>query len=367
MRAATFLGTVLLLTGCGGGGGGTDPAPSSFDSAPNTSVASTAAPNQGASGTNTTETSPVADATSSAAARSLTASVDQAVPEADDPDGPGDGLHGLVDATGLNPSALALGHNHTCMLSSGRVTCWGDNSWGQSDVPSTLSKVTALAAADQNTCALDEFYVTCWGIDGFDIFPAFHGTQLDTGGFHVCVIDEDGLSCFRSANDYGELEVPADLVNPSQVATGLKHSCALDEKGVQCWGDNAFGQSTVPELNAPSTITAGGHHTCALDDSGVVCWGNNQLGQLDVPSLVEPSSVVAGYNYTCAIDRFGLLCWGDNRQSQSDVPSLVEPTAVYPGTHHTCAVEENRDLRCWGYNAQGQLDIPGGTSSDTRS
>ena len=55
------------------------------------------------------------------------------------------------------------------------------------------------------------------------------------------------------------------------------HSCALDDSGVVCWGDNGYGQITVPALSNPVAVSAGGCHSCALDDSGVVCWGRNNV------------------------------------------------------------------------------------------
>jgi len=61
--------------------------------------------------------------------------------------------------------------------------------------------------------------------------------------------------------------------NNYQVDVGGDYSCALDDKGVVCWGDNIFGQITVPELSNPTQVTVGRNRACALDDTGVVCWG----------------------------------------------------------------------------------------------
>jgi len=52
-----------------------------------------------------------------------------------------------------------------------------------------------------------------------------------------------------------------------------------------CWGDNTYGQRTVPLLSHPVAVNAGWSHTCALDDHGVVCWGLNDNGQTSVPAL----------------------------------------------------------------------------------
>ena len=35
-------------------------------------------------------------------------------------------------------------------------------------------------------------------------------------------------------------------MNPVALAAGFLHTCALDDNGNTCWGDNVFGQATVP-------------------------------------------------------------------------------------------------------------------------
>ncbi len=272
-----------------------------------------------------------------------------------------DGIYDGVDNLPFVPQEhLTLGHNHTCALIDGDVTCWGSDLFGQSSVPGILRETRQVVAADQNTCAMDEHNVTCWGIDGFNLFPLNNGRQMSTGGLHVCVIDDEGLWCYRGGNKYGELEVPTDLKNPRQVAVGLHHTCTLDDNGVKCWGRNDFGETNIPVLNDPRWITAGGNFTCALDGDSVVCWGLNNYGQLDVPSLINPKYVEAGFSHACAIDDAGLVCWGRNSFQQADPPMLASPYQAAPGTHHSCALDEAGGLSCWGYDAQGQSSVPTG-------
>ena len=70
-------------------------------------------------------------------------------------------------------------------------------------------------------------------------------------------------------------------------------------------------------------VSAGDSHTCALDDAGVVtCWGNDEYGQSTVPdSLGTVVQVSAGYNHTCALDDAGTMtCWGGLGYSTSRAP-----------------------------------------------
>ncbi|MEM7364468.1 MAG: hypothetical protein AAF525_10625 [Pseudomonadota bacterium] len=253
---------------------------------------------------------------------------------------------------------IALGHNHTCSLIGGKLQCWGSNHFGQSDIPNTVTRPSQVVAADQNTCVMDEHNVTCWGIDGLDVFPINNGHQLSTGGFHVCVIDDDGLWCYRGGNFFGELEVPMDLANPQQVAAGYTHSCVLDDNGVHCWGSNDHGEIDVPPLNQPISISAGAYYSCAIDRDGVTCWGLNDFGQTDVPSLINPVAVNAGLQHACAIDEAGVRCWGKNQFLQADTPSIQDPSSVVAGTHHSCSVSSVNAVQCWGYNGEGQTNVP---------
>jgi len=36
------------------------------------------------------------------------------------------------------------------------------------------------------------------------------------------------------------------LVNPTAIAAGYAHTCAIDDNGVTCWGEDRFGESSVP-------------------------------------------------------------------------------------------------------------------------
>ncbi len=250
---------------------------------------------------------------------------------------------------------MSLTHGHSCASVAGQVICWGSNHFGESDVPETLVNPYMVSIGGQDSCALDEFYVTCWGLSGFDIIGVNDATDLSRNVYHACVIDEMSLFCFGSGNDFGELDVPGDLVNPVQVAAGVYHTCALDEEGVKCWGDDSLGATSVPVLNSPTQITAGNSFTCALDADGVKCWGDGDDGILDVPSLVNPRQISAGYRHACALDDYGIQCWGANSFGQTDVPSLINPVSVAAGTHHSCALDD-KEVICWGYNGWGQTE-----------
>ena len=51
--------------------------------------------------------------------------------------------------------AITVGDGHACaLLDSGRVECWGGNTYGQADAPS--GRFSAVSAGASHTCALTE-------------------------------------------------------------------------------------------------------------------------------------------------------------------------------------------------------------------
>ena len=51
--------------------------------------------------------------------------------------------------------------DHTCALDGAGLHCWGENSYGQSDVPA-LTNPTAVGVGSRHTCAIDDD-----GVHGF--------------------------------------------------------------------------------------------------------------------------------------------------------------------------------------------------------
>ena len=61
-------------------------------------------------------------------------------------------------------TAISAGWTHCLALSGGTVVAWGDDSYGQTDVPATLANVVAIAAGDNFSVALSaDGTVTAWG------------------------------------------------------------------------------------------------------------------------------------------------------------------------------------------------------------
>lgn len=267
---------------------------------------------------------------------------------------------------GLTAAAVTAGYQHTCaLLVDGEVTCWGQDDRGQvGNGPSTgvvlspsatlalpgASKATAIDAGTSHTCALlTTGGVTCWGNDDYgqlgngsgtgnvDSPPApvalpggETATAIAAGFYTTCALLTSGaISCW-GRDYYGLLGNGAptqDMVSPptpillpggataTAIATRNRHMCALLSTGaLSCWGSDEYGQlgngattgdkdSPAPPLSLPGGETAvaiatGYYHTCAiLASSLVTCWGEDRSGELGngaiTGNVVSPPTPIA--------------------------------------------------------------------------
>ena len=93
-------------------------------------------------------------------------------------------------------AAVAAGYLHSvALLSNGTVVVWGDNSFGQTNVPPGLTNVIAIAAGD----------------------------------YHTLALRADGVIIGWGDNSFGQLNVPS-VPNPVALASGNYHGLALSAR-----------------------------------------------------------------------------------------------------------------------------------------
>src|SRR6185369_2296651 len=112
-------------------------------------------------------------------------------------------------------TAIAAGGYHSVALKNdGNLSAWGEDTSGQSTVPSGLTGVIGIAAGNSHTVALkSDGTVVAWG-----------------------------------ANNHGQSTVPAGLSGVVGIAAGYSYTVAVKNDGtLVSWGDNKVGQSTVPQ------------------------------------------------------------------------------------------------------------------------
>ncbi len=221
------------------------------------------------------------------------------------------------------------------------VIAWGDNTYGETNVPLGLSNVISVAAGSSHSVALrSDGTVTVWGA------TASWGT-----------------------NFYGVLDVPSSVTNVVAIATGLGHILALRNDGtVVAWGYNYKQQTNVPTALSNVVAVAGGdQHSLALKSDGtVVAWGGNTVGQTNVPpGLSNVVAVAAGELSSVALTSNGsVVAWGSNAYGQTNVPvGLSNVVAVAAGGSHNLALKNDGTVVAWGWNGYGQTDVPAGLNN----
>ncbi len=251
-------------------------------------------------------------------------------------------VDGATDATGRAPEDDAPSDSAPAETDSGDVTDAGapdaDAADADAGVPSSCSStpcVIDVGAGSGHVCALlSSGAVSCWGQNfygqGGGTDASAQSTPVPVGGLGVV----------------------------KQLAVGWYHNCALlSDDTVWCWGNNRFGQLARPTdggdygTSTPMQVTgftekvlelaAGGYHTCArLQNGQVACWGQNNAGQIGVgdPAALNSSSYVA---------------------TPTVVPNITAVVALGTTNRVSCVKQQNSGVSCWGSNAQGQLGDDG--------
>ena len=71
-----------------------------------------------------------------------------------------------IDGDGLHDYHLTGGSDHTCVIDSIDLHCWGHNYNGQTDIPDYLVNPKQVSAGTAHTCAIDDNGLHCWGSNG---------------------------------------------------------------------------------------------------------------------------------------------------------------------------------------------------------
>ena len=253
------------------------------------------------------------------------------------------------------------------------VVAWGDNSYGQTNMPGGLTNIVAVAGGGSHSLALrSDGKVVAWGYNQYgqtNVPPALDKIVAVAGGTsHSLALRNDGTVAAWGQNTSGQTNVPAGLGGVVAVAAGGSHSLALQGDGtVVAWGNNYYGQSMPAGLVGVVAIAAGGSHSLALRSDGkVVAWGSNTNGQTAVPAnLSNVVAIAAGNNHSLALRNDGsVVAWGLNSSGQTNVPSGLSGVAtVAAGGSHSLALRSDGRVVAWGNNSDGQTTVPTAVSN----
>jgi alpha-tubulin suppressor-like RCC1 family protein len=282
-------------------------------------------------------------------------------------------------------SAIAAGYFHSLALKSGRVWAWGNNSNGQTNVPtSAQSGVTNIAAGGSFSLALQtNGAVVVWGADfvatNVPISATSGVTQIAAGESHALALKNGGILAWGS-NTFGQCDVPVELTSGvTNISAGAYYSMALKNGGVQVFGipatnEWAYSIRSVPvaATSGVSAISAGRWHALALKNGGVIAWGSPFFDATNVPAAATSgvSAIAAGDLFSMALKTNGtLVIWGDTSKGQAPIPDYATNgiAKIAAGVGHCLAISSGMPPRfLWASLPVGYPTIPyNGTISAT--
>lgn len=259
-------------------------------------------------------------------------------------------------------------------LPPGAVEVWGDNSYGQTNVPPGLTNLLAIASDDGSGLALQgNGALVAWGHNNYSQtnvpLALSNVVAIAGGGVHSVALQSNGTVVAWGNNGYGQTNVPTGLSNVVAIAAGYYHSMALQSNGtVTAWGDNYYGEINVPHgLSNVVAIAGGFGDSLALSNDGnVVAWGNNDYGEVTVPPGLSSVMAIAagGYHNLALLSNGTVVAWGDNAYGEATVPTgLTNVAAIAAGLYHSLALLSNGTVVAWGENTSGQATVPSGLSN----
>lgn len=268
-------------------------------------------------------------------------------------------------------SPIASGSRHTCVLTEeSTVVCWGRDRMHDTPFDLVASDayvgkefVSVFRGMHQGFALNAEGELTCWGEDDFGQCDVPDGSFVEVSGAnqHACGLRPDGrIECWGSDN-HMDLDAFGDRTY-THLVSGFYGTCGLTVEGkAECYGCKQGelerspdrGQCNVPESDAVFTqLVAGRYYTCGLTDAGDVnCWGVDRDDF--APKFREgPYQLIYGASlHTCGIrqDTQALECWGRSQEGQAETPAgrFLYVTGGHP---FTCAVGEDLIPGCWGSN-----------------
>lgn len=268
---------------------------------------------------------------------------------------------------------------------AGKLVAWGNNDFGQTNVPAGDDFVAIDAGQANHSLALrSDGSLAGWGsnhgdagLGSADIFygqatvpPGNDFQAIAAGAFHSLALKTDGSLVGWGSNEIlgndpnptGQATVPAgnDFV---AIAAGDWHSLALKSDGsLVAWGDNSEGQTNVPAGNDFVAISAGDFHNLALkSDGSLVAWGYNSAGQTNVPAGNDYAAISAGWIHGLALKSDGsMVGWGGNFFGQATPRPGTNFVAIAGGSRHSLALRSNGSLAGWGRNDVGETTVPAG-------
>jgi Regulator of Chromosome Condensation (RCC1) repeat protein len=235
------------------------------------------------------------------------------------------------------------------------VVAWGDDTYGQTNVPPSATNVMAIAAGYSYSLALkSDGTVIAWGQAGYTNVPAglSNVVAIAAGIGQSLALKSDGtLVAWGIPRSSSYTNIPPGLSNVVAIACGDEHNLALKADGTMvAWGANYSGQTNIPaNLSNVVAIVAGNTGNLAIKSDGTT-WGSGTFTNIiGAYSNVVAGALVANGNYQ------GAVVTGDGSAYAWGYPSGTNITVVSNVTAVVGRSGFNQAGAVWALRRDGTL------------
>lgn len=190
---------------------------------------------------------------------------------------------------------------------------------------------------------------------------------LNPADWHAVDRPYDGLSLLVGwgQNTYGQVTVPANGFEPVGVAGGNNHTLVLKSDGtVLMFGNNSAGggPAGMPAgLGSVAKVVASFDQSYAIrTDGSLVAWSNNSASEVP-PDLGPVIAVTGGPSHTLVVKPDGTVTgWGASYSGLVPPVGLTGVVNLSGGPNFMLALKSDGTVVAWGSNASGQISLPAG-------
>jgi alpha-tubulin suppressor-like RCC1 family protein len=304
-----------------------------------------------------------------------------------------------------NAVAVAGGDAHSlALLANGSVIAWGDNSEGQTNLPSGVTNAIAIAAGEfHNLALLRNGAVIAWGDDGngqTDVPPSVtNAVAIAAGLADSFAVLANGSVVGWGYDSFNETNVPASVTNAVAITAGFGYGLAIvgtntpsgspaeQPPTISCPNTTRIGctdtNGTAADVTVAVTDTNGNAVQVIWYVNGTAFQTNSVLGGGATSTNVtlaadfsEPGpytifvSASDGITSTVScvtevdVDTAGTVFgWGNTSFGLTNAPaSLTNAVAVAQGFEQALALTSDGTVVGWGPDQFGEIDVPSGAT-----
>jgi alpha-tubulin suppressor-like RCC1 family protein len=250
------------------------------------------------------------------------------------------------------------------------VVAWGDNSYGQCNVPPGLSNAVSVAGGLGFSVALrSDGTVIAWGDN------TFGQTNVPSSATNVVAIFANDFSTLALRGDgslvhWGESSsLPPTNVNFIMASQGDGYVLGLQSDGtVAAWGISFVTNLPAGLSNVTAVAAAGNFAVAQMNDGTITVWGTNfPAGVLHPPAdltngTATVTAIAAAYDHGMALRSDGTVeAWGYDAEGQTNVPAgLSNVVTIAAGEDQSLALKQDGSVAVWGAFDDFAVFVPQG-------